>query len=173
MSNRRVVITGTGLITALGTGTEKNWQAMLAGKSGVGPDHPVRCQRKLDARIAGEVKDFEPEEFIDKREVRRMDLFAQYALAAAEMAMKESGLPVGPDKPHGYDPERVGVIVGSRHRRARLAGGAAQEGAGEGLRPALALLHPPDDHQHGARADLHPLRRARARTGRPVSACAT
>ena len=112
MSNRRVVVTGTGLITALGTGTEKNWQAMLAGKSGIGPITRFDVA-KLDTRFAGEVKDFEPEQFMDKREVRRMDLFAQYAVAAAEMAMRESGLPIGPDKPHGYQQERVGVIVGS------------------------------------------------------------
>jgi 3-oxoacyl-[acyl-carrier-protein] synthase II len=112
VSNRRVVITGTGLITALGTGTETNWKALLAGQSGIGPITRFE-PGKLDTRFAGEVKDFQPEQFIDKREVRRMDLFAQYAVAAAEMAMRESGLPVGTDKPHGYQPERVGVIVGS------------------------------------------------------------
>ncbi|MFP2897408.1 beta-ketoacyl-ACP synthase II [Corallococcus sp. 4LFB] len=112
MSNRRVVITGTGIISALGTGTEKNWQAMLAGQSGISTITRFDLG-KLDARIAGEVKDFQPEQFIDRREVRRMDLFAQYAMAAADMAVKESGLPIGPDAPHGYQPERVGVIVGS------------------------------------------------------------
>ena len=112
MSNRRVVITGTGLITALGTGVEKNWQAMLAGKSGVGPITRFDASG-IDARIAAEVKDFVPEEWIDRREVRRMDLYAQYALAATEMAVKESGLPIGPDRPHGYIPEKVGVIIGS------------------------------------------------------------
>ncbi|MBN8227346.1 beta-ketoacyl-ACP synthase II [Corallococcus macrosporus] len=112
MSNRRVVITGTGIISALGTGTEKNWQAMLAGQSGISTITRFDLG-KLDARIAGEVKDFQPEQFIDRREVRRMDLFAQYAMAAADMAVKESGLPIGPDAPHGYRPERVGVIVGS------------------------------------------------------------
>ncbi|MCE9672923.1 beta-ketoacyl-ACP synthase II [Myxococcus stipitatus] len=112
MSHRRVVITGTGLISALGTGTEKNWQTLLAGKSGISPITRFDTG-KLDTRIAGEVKDFEAEKFIDRREVRRMDLYAQYALAAAEMAVKESGLPIGPDVPHGYTPEKVGVIVGS------------------------------------------------------------
>ncbi|MGQ0506472.1 MAG: beta-ketoacyl-ACP synthase II [Myxococcaceae bacterium] len=112
MSNRRVVITGTGLITALGTGTEKNWQALLAGKSGIGPITRFEVG-KIDTKIAGEVKDFDPVQFIEKKEVRRMDLFTQYAIAAAEMAVKESGLPVGLDKANGYDPERVGVIVGS------------------------------------------------------------
>jgi 3-oxoacyl-[acyl-carrier-protein] synthase II len=112
VSNRRVVVTGTGLITALGTGTEKNWQAMLAGRSGIGTITRFDTG-KIDTRFAGEVKDFQPEQFIDKREVRRMDLFSQYALAAAEMAFTESGLPVGSDAPHGYAPEKVGVIIGS------------------------------------------------------------
>jgi len=112
VSNRRVVITGTGILTALGTGTEKNWKAMLAGQSGIA--NITRFEvGKIDTRFAGEVKDFQPEQFIEKREVRRMDLFAQFALAAAEMAVKESGLPIGPDAPHGYTPEKVGVIVGS------------------------------------------------------------
>jgi 3-oxoacyl-[acyl-carrier-protein] synthase II len=112
VSNRRVVVTGTGLITALGTGTEKNWQALLAGKSGIAPITRFDTA-KLDTRFAGEVKDFQVEEFIDRRESRRMDLFAQYALAASELAVRESGLPIGADKANGYAPERVGVIVGS------------------------------------------------------------
>ena len=137
MSNRRVVVTGTGLITALGTGVEKNWKAMLAGTSGVGPITRFDASG-IDARIAAEVKDFVAEEFIDRREVRRMDLFAQYAMAATEMAMKESGLPVGTDKPGGLHPGEGGGHRRLGHRRPGLAGGAAQEGAGEGLRPALA-----------------------------------
>jgi len=112
VSKRRVVITGTGLITALGTGTEATWSGLLAGKSGVGPVTRFDAS-DLATRIAAEVKDFNPEDFIERREARRMDRFAQFAVAAAEMAMKDSGLPIGPDKPHGYDPERVGVIVGS------------------------------------------------------------
>jgi len=100
------------MLTALGTGTEKNWQAMLAGKSGIAQITRFDLA-KIDTRFAGEVKDFEPEKFIEKREVRRMDLFSQYAVAAAEMAMQESGLPIGTDKPHGYENERVGVIIGS------------------------------------------------------------
>src|SRR5262245_45277205 len=109
---RRVVITGTGLVTPLGTGTDKNWAALLAGRSGIGPITRFSAEG-LDARIAGEVKDFQPEQFIEKREIRRMDLFTQYAIAAAEMAIQESGVAIGVDKPHGYDPEKVGVIIGS------------------------------------------------------------
>ena len=112
MNPRRVVITGTGLISALGTGTEKNWQSILAGQSGIARitkfDHP-----KLKVNIAGEVKDFKATDYLDHKEARRMDPFCQFALAAAEMAMRESALPVGKEKPNGYDPELVGCIVGS------------------------------------------------------------
>ncbi|MGO9831681.1 MAG: beta-ketoacyl-ACP synthase II [Myxococcaceae bacterium] len=113
MAARRIVITGTGLITALGTGTEKTWSGLLKGVSGVGPVTKFDPSQ-LSARIAGEVKDFEPEAWgMDRRESRRMDLFTQYAVAASEMAMRESGLPIGTDKPHGYQPEKVAVIIGS------------------------------------------------------------
>ena len=113
MAARRIVITGTGLITALGTGTEKTWSGLLTGKSGVGPVTRFDASA-LSARIAGEVKDFNPEAWgMDRRESRRMDLFTQYAVAASEMAMRESGLPIGTDKPHGYEPEKVAVIIGS------------------------------------------------------------
>jgi 3-oxoacyl-[acyl-carrier-protein] synthase II len=106
------VITGTGLVTALGTGTEKNWQALINGQSGI-----ARIARfelgKLSTTIAGEVKDFDAEKYMDRKEARRMDLFCQYALGGAAMAMEESKLPVGLDQPNGYEPTRVGVIVGS------------------------------------------------------------
>ena len=167
MSNRRVVITGTGLITALGTGVEKNWQALLAGKSGRRPDHPFDAEQASTRAFAGEVKDFDAEEFIDKREVRRMDLFTQYALAAAEMAMKESGLPIGTDKPHGYD-----AGAGGRHRRLAASAASARSRsstrrrwrrASTGCRPFFILqmiinMAPGPDHHHATAP--------RARTGR-------
>ncbi len=112
MAERRVVITGTGLISPLGTGTEKNWEAMLAGKSGIGPITRFNAEQ-LDARIAGEVKDFAAEQFMERKEARRMDVFTQYAVAAAHLAVLESGLPIGTEKANGYTPEKVGVIVGS------------------------------------------------------------
>jgi hypothetical protein len=90
VSDRRVVITGTGLITALGTGAEKCWPQLLAGKSGIGRITAFTAP-EIDAQIAGEVKDFNPEDFVDRREARRMDRFTQFALAAAHMAVKESG----------------------------------------------------------------------------------
>jgi len=104
---RRVVVTGIGLVTPLGIGNEATWQGVLAGKSGIGPI--TRFDAKdLPSRIAGEVKGFDPAQFMDKKEARRNDLFIQFGLAATQIALKDSGLPT--DKPLG---ERVGVIVGS------------------------------------------------------------
>jgi 3-oxoacyl-[acyl-carrier-protein] synthase II len=104
---RRVVITGIGLVTPLGIGTKESWQAAIAGKSGVGMI--TRFDAKdLPSRMAGEVKNFDPARFMDKKEARRNDLFIQFGLAATELALKDAGLPT--DKPLG---ERTGVIVGS------------------------------------------------------------
>jgi 3-oxoacyl-[acyl-carrier-protein] synthase II len=104
---RRVVVTGIGVVSALGTGVEKNWNALLQGQSGV--DRISRFDASdLPTQIAGEVKDFNAEEFIDKKEIKKMDLFIQYALAAADMAMKDSALVINEE-----NAERVGVLVGS------------------------------------------------------------
>jgi 3-oxoacyl-[acyl-carrier-protein] synthase II len=109
MAVRKVVVTGLGLVTPLATGVEATWKALLAGTSGVG-----RITRfdpgALKTRIAAEVKDFEAQVWMDRKEARRLDLFVQYTLAATEMALRESGLTIGP---RGYEPERVGVILGS------------------------------------------------------------
>src|SRR5712691_8850303 len=104
---RRVVVTGLGLVTPLGIGTEATWQGALAGKSGVGPI--TRFDAKdLPCRIAGEVKGFDPALYMDRKEARRNDLFIQFGLAATQLALKDAGLPL--DEPLG---ERCGVIVGS------------------------------------------------------------
>src|SRR5438552_554853 len=104
---RRVVVTGIGLVTPLGIGTKESWEAAIAGKSGVGPITRFDV-KDLPSRIAGEVKSFDPAQFMEKKEARRNDLFIQFGLAATQIAIKDSGLPT--DKPLG---ERVGVIVGS------------------------------------------------------------
>ena len=103
---RRVVITGTGLVTPLGTGVEKNWKALCEGRSGVGPLTRFDVS-DFPTRIGGEVRDFEPQDFIEKKEVKKMDPFIQYAYASAQMAMQEAGLPITPD-----NEDLVGVIVG-------------------------------------------------------------
>ena len=107
-SGRRVVVTGIGLVTPLGVGTQKNWAALLAGKSGISPITRFDTT-KFSTRFAGEIKDFDPLVFIEeKKEVRKMDLFIQYAIAAAQLAVDDSALP-----PAALESDRVGVCVGS------------------------------------------------------------
>jgi 3-oxoacyl-[acyl-carrier-protein] synthase II len=101
------VVTGLGLVTPLGIGTEATWQAAIAGKSGVGPITRFDASL-LPCHIAGEVKGFDAAQFMDKKEARRNDLFIQFGLAAAKLALEDAGLPT--DKPLG---DRTGVIVGS------------------------------------------------------------
>ncbi|MFZ5760385.1 MAG: beta-ketoacyl-ACP synthase II [Thermodesulfobacteriota bacterium] len=103
---RRVVVTGLGLVTPLGTGVEKTWNGLCAGRSGIGlisrfdtSDYPVR--------IAAEVKDFIVEDFIDPKTAKHLDLFVQYAIAGAEMALKDAEFAVTPE-----NAARVGVITG-------------------------------------------------------------
>jgi len=104
---RRVVVTGVGIVSPLGTGVEKNWEAITAGQSGLGPITRFDAA-ELPTQIAGEVKDFNAEDYIDKKEIKKMDLFIQYGLAAAEMALNDSGLQITEE-----NAERVGVLVGS------------------------------------------------------------
>ncbi len=104
---RRVVITGVGAVSPLGTGNEKNWDALINGRSGIAPITRFDAS-SFPVRIAGEVKDFNPEDFIDKKEVKKMDLFIQYSMAAAHFAMEDSGLVIDES-----NAERVGVLVGA------------------------------------------------------------
>src|SRR5476651_1177135 len=104
---RRVVVTGVGIVSPIGIGIEEAWGAALAGKSGIGPI--TRFDAKdLPCRIAGEVKGFDALKYMDRKEERRNDLFIQFGLAAAHLALEDAGLPL--DKPLG---EQAGVIVGS------------------------------------------------------------
>ena len=103
---QRVVVTGIGAVSPLGCGTDVNWQALLAGRSGIGPitafdasDFPVR--------IAGQVPDFDPAAYLEKKDIKKVDRFAQFAIAAAQMAMDDARLTVTPE-----EAPRVGVVVG-------------------------------------------------------------
>lgn len=104
---RRVVITGLGVISPCGHGKENFWKGITSGKSAVG--HVTRFDAKdMSCHIAAEVKDFEPGDYMDKKEAKRMDRFAQYAVASANMALKDSGLSMNKE-----DPNRIGVWIGS------------------------------------------------------------
>ena len=104
---RRVVVTGIGLVTPLGTGTDKTWQALLRGESGIGPLTRFDLTR-YSTRFGGEVKDFDPLDFVDRKEARKMDPFIRFALAAADLAVRDSGMPPG-----DLQSDRSGVYVGS------------------------------------------------------------
>ena len=126
MSHRRVVVPGIGLVSSLGIGTDANWTALVAGQSGIG------TITKFDAtafatRIAGEVKGFDPLRFIDKKDVKKMDVFIQYAIAAADFAMTDAQLKITPEQA-----PRTGVFIASgiggfttieREHKALLEGG--------------------------------------------------
>ena len=88
---RRVVVTGLGMVTPLGTGVEKNWDTVCAGKSGIGPITKFDAS-PFSSQIAGEVLDFDSRDFMDKQQIRRFDIFIHYALASARMAVEDSGL---------------------------------------------------------------------------------
>ncbi len=104
--DRRVVVTGVGLVTPLGTGVEKNWEALTEGRSGISRITRFECAN-FPSRIAGEVRDFNPEDWIEKKEIKKMDLFIQYAMASAEQAMTQSGLKIDES-----NADHVGVIIG-------------------------------------------------------------
>ncbi|MBC8357546.1 MAG: beta-ketoacyl-ACP synthase II [Candidatus Aminicenantes bacterium] len=104
---RRVALTGIGLVSPVGVGVEKNWENILQGKSGVSLISRFDISQ-YTSKIAGQVKDFDPLDFIEKKELRKMDLFIQYGLAAAHLAVQDSGIDFA-----AMEGDRVGVYVGS------------------------------------------------------------
>jgi 3-oxoacyl-[acyl-carrier-protein] synthase II len=105
--SRRVVVTGVGLISSVGLGTEATWDGLMAGRSGIGPI--TRFDASLHAsRIAGEVKGFDPLNFVEKKEVKKIDLFIQFAIAASQFAVDDAQLTVTPE-----NAERTGVFIAS------------------------------------------------------------
>lgn len=107
MNKRRVVITGVGAITPLGTGAGKSWQALCQGKSGVAritkfDPSGFKCQ------IAAEVKDFHAEDFLDRKKIRRTDAFIHYTLVATRMALDDAGLSISDS-----NADKVGTIIGT------------------------------------------------------------
>jgi 3-oxoacyl-[acyl-carrier-protein] synthase II len=107
MSNRRVVVTGMGAVTPIGIGITEYWKGLIEGKNGVGLITKFDAT-KFDTKFAAEVKDFNPENYMDKKSIKRMDLFTQYAMAVASMAIEQAAFNF--DK---IDRDRFGVIFGS------------------------------------------------------------
>lgn len=153
----RVVITGMGAITALGQDLDTFWNNLVQGKSGVSAIDSFDVS-EYPTRIAASVKDFNPEDYMDRKEARKMDRFVQFAAAAAKSALQDSGLNIGEQA----DPERVGVMIGSG-----IGGLGTWEDQHNILlekRPEAreSLFYSHDDCEYGFRSRLDFVRRQRA-----------
>ncbi|NMH63726.1 beta-ketoacyl-ACP synthase II [Shewanella salipaludis] len=107
MSKRRVVITGLGLVTPVGNTVDASWKALLAGKSGIAPITKFDAS-EFSTRFSGSVKDFDVEQYLTRKDARKMDLFIQYGMAAGIQAIQDSGLDMSKE-----DPSRVGTAIGA------------------------------------------------------------
>lgn len=105
---KRVVITGIGAVTPLGNDVGTTWRKLVNGESGIAPITKFNME-KFNVKVAGEVKDFAPEQFMDPKEARRMGRYTQFAVAASKMAAEDAGVKIG----ENVNPERVGVWIGS------------------------------------------------------------
>ena len=108
MTKRRVVITGLGAVSPFGVGVDKFWQSLVEGKSGIGVPDIIDVSKHV-VKIAGEVKSFNPEEYLDAKEAKKMDRFIQFAMIAADEAVKDAKL----DEVNDVDPYKIGVMVSS------------------------------------------------------------
>jgi len=126
LQKRRVVVTGVGLVTALGIGTEESWKGLIEGRSGIATISHFDASQ-FSTRIAAEVRNFDPANWFEKKDIKKMDSFIHYSVAAADFAMKQARLEIGPDLS-----ERTGVFIGSgiggftiieREHQAFLEGG--------------------------------------------------
>jgi 3-oxoacyl-[acyl-carrier-protein] synthase II len=105
--NRRVVVTGVGMVTPVGLDTETSWEGLIAGKSGIGPITQFD-DKEIPTQIAGEVKGFDAAKYIEAKEIKKMDRFIHLALAASQMAMDDAKLVISPE-----NADRIGVIAGA------------------------------------------------------------
>ena len=107
VARRRVAVTGVGLVSPLGVGTAETWEGVVEGRSGVGRITRIDVS-EYQSQIAGEVKNFEPTQFIEKKEVKKCDYFIQYGIAASMLAVEDSGFTIDDD-----NAERVAVVIGA------------------------------------------------------------
>jgi len=105
--SRRVVVTGLGMVSPLGIGVKANWDGVCEGKPGIGYISKFEVPEDFPVKIAGEVQGFQPEDYIDHKEIKKMDTFIHYSVACSQMAMEDSGFEIT-DK----NADRVGVLVG-------------------------------------------------------------
>ncbi len=105
--SRRVVVTGLGIVSPLGIGLKTNWESVCEGKSGIGKISRFQVHDDFPIKIAGEVEGFQPEDYLDHKEIKKMDTFIHYAVACGQMALEDSGLEITDS-----NADRVGVLIG-------------------------------------------------------------
>ena len=108
MPTERVVITGIGIISPVGIGREKFWKGIVEGRSGVKRVSRIAAEQQAASKIAAEITDFDPTQFLDHKQIKRTDRFIQFAVAASKLAVQDAKIDLTKD-----DPFRVGVVVGS------------------------------------------------------------
>lgn len=108
MTNRRVVVTGVGIVSSLGMGKDLFWENILAGKSGISRVTMIDEKFQSYCKIAGQIKDFDSKQYMEPKQAKRMDRFIQFAVAASKLAVADAGIDMSKE-----DPDRVGVVVGS------------------------------------------------------------
>ena len=138
---KRVVITGIGAVTPVGNDIPTTWESLLAGKNGIGKITKFDTSNSK-VNIAAEVKGFDPLLYIEKSQVRKMDLFTQYAMAAAAQAMQDSGIE------GKVEPERLGRLYRHGRRRNEYLCGRDHETAQQRAEGDFALLHHQIDYQY-------------------------
>lgn len=148
----RVVITGMGAITPVGNDVPSFWESLKTGKCGIGPITKFDVS-DFKVKLGAEVKDFDPTQYMERREARRTDANVHYAMAAAVQAVEQAGLKEG-----NFDPYRTGVIFGSGVGGLHIAEQEVPEAARKGSRPRFAVRYPGDDRQHRGGLYLHALR---------------
>ena len=156
----QVVVTGLGVVSAVGVGLDENWRRLLAGESGVRAS-AASTPRRSRARSLAKSPGFDPHTYMERKEARRMDRFAQFAVAAAREALASGR--VSPSR--RQNAERVGVIVGSAMGGMAALDDAYADAARARPRARQPVLRAHDAGRPGGRAGLHPARRARAKLG--------
>ena len=146
----RVVITGIGLVSSVGIGTEANWSALLRGCSGIATITRFDVSQ-FSTHIAGEVKGFDPLAFIDKKDVKKMDAFIQYAMAASEFAIRDSSFVITPEE------ARASASSSPRGSGASARSSASTRHIWTAGPVAFSVLHSVRHHQSRFRPGLDPL----------------
>src|SRR5213078_3810540 len=160
-AERRVVVTGLGAVTPLGADIDTTWQRLVAGEGGAGPI-TVFATSGHSVRIACEASDFEPERWLDRKTIRKIDRFAQFAVAAARMAEADAGLDVA------AEPDRVGASIATAQGGVASLSACCAEAEEQRIHPSLVTAFMPNMAAGWVSMELG----ARGPLGAPCTACA-